>query len=280
MIQAMENRTPCPSGPLVYRQSIWTRVTHWVWAVCLFFLLPSGLQIFNAHPVLYVGQESGFEYDNSLLAFYAEETPEGLRGRAAVFDRAFDTTGVLGVSNGESRGFPAWATLPSYQDLATGRLVHFFFGWIFVTVFFVWFVNALASGRLSRDLLPTCADIRRLPRDILDHARGRFHHGRSYGVLQKVTYAGLLFVLFPLIVLSGLTMSPGMVAAWPWLLDLFGGRQTARTVHFLVMLLLVAFFVVHILMVFLAGPLNELRSMTTGWYRADPGTPSADGDRS
>ncbi|MGI6852459.1 cytochrome b/b6 domain-containing protein [Mesorhizobium sp. 1B3] len=276
----MEKRTSRPIGPLVYRQSVWTRATHWTWAVCLFFLLVSALQIFNAHPALYVGQESGFEYENFLLAIYAEETPEGLRGRAAVFDRVFDTTGVLGVSNGEPRGFPAWATLPSYQDLATGRLVHFFFGWIFVATLFVWFVNALAGGRLRRGLLPTCADIRRLPRDILDHARGRFHHGRSYGVLQKVTYAGVLFVLFPLIVLSGLTMSPGMVAAWPWLLDLFGGRQTARSVHFLVMLLLVAFFIVHILMVLLAGPLNELRSMTTGWYRADPGTPPADGDRS
>lgn len=280
MIEATEQRTLCPRGPLVYRQSIWTRATHWVWAVCLFFLLVSGLQIFNAHPALYVGQESGFEYENFVLAIYAEDTPEGLRGRTAIFDRVFDTTGLLGVSYGEPRGVPRWATLPSYQDLATGRLVHFFFGWIFVATLFAWFLSALVGGRLRRDLIPTRADIRDLPRDILDHARGRFRHGRSYGVLQKLTYAGVLFVLFPLIVLSGLTMSPGMVAAWPWLLDLFGGRQTARTVHFLVMLLLVAFFIVHVLMVLLAGPLNELRSMITGWYRADPGTPPADGDRS
>jgi len=266
-------------GPLVYRQSIWTRATHWIWAACLFFLLISGLQIFNAHPALYVGQESGFAYENSPLAIYAEATPEGLRGRTAIFDRVFDTTGVLGVSNGEQRGFPAWATLPSYQDLATGRLVHFFFAWMLVATLLVWLASALVSGRLTRDLLPTRADIQRLPRDILDHVRGRFHRGRSYGVLQKLTYAAVLFVLFPLIVLSGLTMSPGIDAAWPGLLDLFGGRQTARTVHFLVMLLLVSFFIVHIVMVLLAGPVNELRSMITGWYRADPGTPPTEGDR-
>jgi thiosulfate reductase cytochrome b subunit len=83
----------------------------------------------------------------------------------------------------------------------------------------------------------------------------------------------VFFVLFPLIILTGLTMSPGMDAAWPWLLDIFGGRQTARTIHFIVMVLLVLFFVVHIVMVVLAGPVNELRSMITGWYRTSPGTP-------
>ncbi len=86
-------------------------------------------------------------------------------------------------------------------------------------------------------------------------------------------------MLFPLIVLTGLTMSPGMNAAWPWLLDIFGGRQTARTIHFITMALLVLFFIVHIVMVVLAGPINELRSMLTGWYRTSPGTPRVEGDK-
>jgi thiosulfate reductase cytochrome b subunit len=107
----------------------------------------------------------------------------------------------------------------------------------------------------------------------------RFKHGRHYGPLQKLAYFGVFFILFPLIVATGLTMSPGMDAAWPWLLDLFGGRQTARTIHFITMALLVAFFIVHIVMVLAAGPVNELRSMITGWYRASPGTPEAEGDR-
>ena len=82
----------------------------------------------------------------------------------------------------------------------------------------------------------------------------------------------MFFVLFPLIILTGLTMSPTMNAGWPWLVDLFGGRQTARTIHFVVMVLLVLFFVIHVAMVVLAGPINELRSMITGYYRTSPGT--------
>ena len=89
----------------------------------------------------------------------------------------------------------------------------------------------------------------------------------------------MFFILFPLIVLTGLTMSPGMNSIFPFLLDLFGGRQTARTIHFTVMVLLVAFFVIHILMVLAAGPFNELRSMITGWYRTSPGTPITKSDK-
>jgi thiosulfate reductase cytochrome b subunit len=91
-------------------------------------------------------------------------------------------------------------------------------------------------------------------------------------VLQKLSYGIVLLILFPLIVLTGLTMSPGMDAAWPWLVDLFGGRQTARTIHFIVMVLLVVFFIVHVAMVLVAGPINTMRSMITGRYRIDPET--------
>jgi len=274
---------PAAKGPLVYRQSVWTRATHWVWAICLFFLLLSGLQIFNAHPALYVGQESGFEYDNSVLRIGAVNTPEGPRGRTTLFGQTYDTTGVLGMSGPEASpvytAFPGAVTIPSFRDLATGRVVHFFFGWIFVGALFVWFLASFINGHLRRDILPAGRDVAGLPRDALDHARFRLHHGRLYSPLQKLSYFIVFFVLFPLIVLTGLTMSPGMDAAWPWLLDLFGGRQTARTIHFGVMVLLVLFFIVHIVMVLLAGPLNELRSMITGWYRTAPGTPREQGDR-
>jgi thiosulfate reductase cytochrome b subunit len=76
-------------------------------------------------------------------------------------------------------------------------------------------------------------------------------------------------------VLTGLAMSPAMSAAWPWLLDLFGGRQSARSIHFIVAFLLVLFFLVHIVMVILAGPFNELRSMITGRYRLPKEKPDA-----
>ncbi len=270
-------------GPLVYRQSIWTRLTHWTWAICLFFLLFSGLQIFNAHPVLYVGQQSGFEFDNAVLRIGAVNTPDGPRGRTTVFGQTYDTTGVLGMSGPEASpvytAFPGAVTIPSFRDLATGRVVHFFFGWIFVAALFIWFLASFINGHLRRDILPNRSDVRGLPGDVLDHARFRFHHGRSYSPLQKLSYFTIFFVLFPLIILTGLTMSPGMDAAWPWLLDVFGGRQTARTIHFVVMVLLVLFFIVHIAMVLLAGPLNELRSMITGWYRTSPGTPGKEGDK-
>lgn len=260
-------------GPLVYRQTIWTRVTHWTWAGCLFFLLLSGLQIFNAFPSLHIGQESGFDYDNSVFSVGAERAADGtLRGVTRVLGAEFDTTGYLGVSGPDARpdvqAFPSAVTLPSTRSLATGRLIHFFFAWVFVATLALWLAAAIWTGHW-RDLIPTWADLRALPRDVTDHARLRFHHTRRYGPLQKLAYAGVLFGLFPLLILTGLSMSPSFNAAMPWTLDLFGGRQTARTLHFLAMLALIAFFLVHMAMILLAGPLNELRSIITGWYRTD-----------
>jgi thiosulfate reductase cytochrome b subunit len=223
-------------GPLIYRQRLITRVTHWGWAICLFFLLFSGLQIFNAHPVLHVGREAGFDYDNALAAF---EVPGAL-------------------------------TMPSGRSLATGRVIHFFFAWGLVATLVVWGVASLVNGHV-RALIPSGADLRGLPGDIRDHVRLRFHHTREYNVLQKLAYAGVLFVALPLMIATGLTMSPGFNAVAPWLLDVFGGRQTARSLHFAVMLGLVGFFAVHMAMILAAGPLNELRSIVTGWYRTDRG---------
>jgi len=272
-------------GPLIYRQSIWTRVTHWVWVVCLFFLLATGLNIFNAHPTLYFGQQSGFpelqsngqSLNNAWLEIGAVNTDDGgARGQTTILGHSFDTTGVLGMSgdpaNPDFRGFPAAITIPSYYDLGTSRVIHFFFAWILVTTLVVWLIASI----LNRHILgipPTLRDLRHLPRDVLDHLRLRFEHGRQYNVLQKLAYSGVFFILFPLIILTGLTMSPGMDAAWPWLLQLFGGRQTARSIHFLTMSAFVLFFVIHIVMVILANPINELRQMITGRYRASGDVP-------
>jgi thiosulfate reductase cytochrome b subunit len=264
-----------PGGaPLVYRQFLWTRVTHWSWAVALFFLLLSGLQIFNAHPTLYIGKESGFDYDNEVLAIRSESTPDGPVGYARILGVRFNTTGVLGLSwRGEQpvrRGFPSWATIPSFQDLATGRVVHFFFAWVLVITLFGWFVVSLLNGHLRRDIAPRAADLRNLPRDIVNHAKLRFDHGREYNTLQKFAYGAVLFLILPLIILTGLAMSPTMDTVVPFLVDIAGGRQTARTIHFSMMLLLVGFFVIHMLMIVAAGPFNEMRSIITGWYRIDP----------
>lgn len=256
-------------GPLIYRQSVWTRLTHWIWAACLFFLMLTGLQIFNAYPKLDIGKESGFDYDNSILEIGAQRVGDEVQGYTRIFGRAFDTTGVLGFSNGQAQAFPAAVTIPSNRDLATGRVIHFFFAWVLVGTLAVWLIAGILNGHLRR-LLLRGGDLRALGPDIASHARLRFHHRRSYGALQKLSYAGVMFVLLPLMILTGLSMSPGFNAVAPWLLDVFGGRQTARTLHFIVMLLLVGFFVVHLLMVLAAGPLNGLRSMLSGWYRIDP----------
>jgi thiosulfate reductase cytochrome b subunit len=276
VIDDIESHTaPKPGeGRVIYRHRIATRVTHWTWAIALFFLLLSGLQIFNAHPTLYIGNQSGFEFDNSVLSMRAMQAADGsVDGYTTVLGVSVKTTGVFGMSgpadNPSYRGFPAWATLPSNQDLATGRVVHFFFAWFFVAAFLIWLVSSLISGHLKRDILPSLADIRALPQSFADHLRFRFHHEGRYNGLQKFAYAGVLLVIFPGIILTGLAMSPAMNAAWPWLLDIFGGRQTARTIHFLCMAALVAFFAIHIFMVLAAGPLNEMRSIITGWYRTD-----------
>ncbi len=257
-----------PQGPLVYRQRLITRITHWIWAVSLFFLMLTGLQIFNAHPSLHIGKEAGFQYDNAILEIGARQDGETIRGVTRLFGAEFDTTGFLGVSNGEPRAIPAALTIPSYQSLATGRVIHFFFAWLLVGTLSLWLIASALNGHL-RELVPTLSDLRALPGDIADHARLRFQHTARYNVLQKLAYASVLFLALPLMILTGLSMSPGFNAAAPWLLDLFQGRQTARTIHFLTMLALLGFFAVHMAMILLAGPLNEMRSILTGWYRTD-----------
>ncbi|MGE0214079.1 MAG: cytochrome b/b6 domain-containing protein [Parvibaculaceae bacterium] len=269
----MVRRQRMGRAELVYRHSAWIRLTHWMWAISLFFLLLSGLQIFNAHPTLYFGDQSGFSFDNAVLAIGARDAGSEVRGYTEILGRQFDTTGFLGVSTmaeeQQTRAFPAWMTIPSFQDLATGRVVHFFFAWLLAFTLLTWLIASALNGHLRRDIAPKVEDLRRLPGDIAAHAKFRLSHGREYNTLQKLSYAGVLLVLLPLMILTGLAMSPAMNAAVPWLPELLGGRQTARTIHFAAMLLLVAFFMVHIAMVVLAGPLNELRSIITGWYRID-----------
>ncbi|KQT60253.1 MULTISPECIES: cytochrome b/b6 domain-containing protein [unclassified Aureimonas] len=263
-------------GALIYKQRLATRVTHWAWAICLFFLLLSGLQIFMARPDLYIGHQSGFEFDNAVLTIGSAITDGARRGFVDLFGWRFDTTGWLGAIwvNGtlQPRTFPTWMTIPSYRDLGSGRVVHFFFAWALAATLLVWLVASLANGHLKRDILPGREDLREFGTDVRAHARLEFDRKRDYNVLQKLSYFSILCVALPLMIATGLAMSPGTNALVPWITDVFGGRQTARTIHFITMLALVGFFVVHIVMVLAAGPLNELRSIVTGWYRTDAET--------
>ena len=102
---------------LIFRQDGMTRITHWIWAVAMFFLLLSGLQIFNARPNLYIGSQSGFGFENSILDIYALNREGGPVGQTKLFGQVFDTTGILGVSGSAERpsfvAFPGWATIPA-----------------------------------------------------------------------------------------------------------------------------------------------------------------------
>lgn len=271
-----------PQPEVVYRHSLAVRVTHWVNALCLFILLMSGLQIFNAHPTLYLGSVS--EPARAVLSLDAVERDDGsYAGITTIGSQTFDTTGVLGLSRGpsgriEARGFPQWITLPSYRDLATGRRWHFFFAWLLVLNGLGYLAYAFLSGHVRRDLSPTRGEIRHIGHSISEHVRLRFPKGeeaKHYNVLQKLAYLAVIFGLLPLVFLTGLTMSPGMDAAFPFLLDIFGGRQSARTIHFLCAFGLTLFFIVHVVMVLLSGAFNNVRSMITGRYSIDPEEPRA-----
>jgi thiosulfate reductase cytochrome b subunit len=275
-IRAADSRRPLRRRLLVDRHTRITRLTHWINLLCVTVLLMSGLQIFNAHPALYWGL-SGADTDRAVFEIGADDSGDGPpAGFARIGSSTFDTTGILGVSRNASgeavqRGFPRWVTLPSWRDLALGRRWHFFFAWLFAANLLVYLMAGLVNGHLRRDLLPGREQlrVRALLHDIASHLRLEFPRGeaaRHYNPLQKLTYLGVIFVLLPLMILTGLAMSPGMDAILPWLVDLFGGRQSARTVHFIATSLIVLFVFVHVTMVLLAGPLNELRAMITGRF--------------
>lgn len=257
---------------LIYRHSAVVRVTHWINVVCLTVLLMSGLQIFNAHPALYWGSLSDFGHP--VLSMTAEQRGNATRGVTTVLGHRFDTTGVLGVSPDAAghpwaRGFPTWATLPGQQSLAEGRLWHFFFAWLFVLNGAVYLLAGVLGGHVWRDLLPSGRQLLHIGRTVWQHVLFRFPKGaeaRHYNVLQQLAYLVVVFGVLPFIVLAGLAMSPRMDAAFPWLLDLFGGRQSARTIHFILAWTLVAFVLVHVFMVLVSGVWNNIRSMLTGRY--------------
>ncbi|HZV22632.1 MAG TPA: cytochrome b/b6 domain-containing protein [Luteimonas sp.] len=258
----------------VLRHPLPLRLMHWINLLCMLVLVGSGLQIFNAHPALYWGPVSTF--DAPVFATDVARGPDGkARGITTIDGHRFDTTGVLGVSPRADgmrvkRGFPEWATIPGPRSLALGRRWHFFFAWLWVingTCYLLW---SLASRHLARDLAMQRRDWRAVPASIVEHLRFRHPVGDEaarYNPLQKLAYLAVIFLLAPLAVLTGLSMSPQMDGVLGWWLQVVGGRQSARTIHFIVMSLFVLFTLVHVLMVVYAGPVNEMRSMISGRFR-------------
>ena len=265
--------TLAPDG-LYYRHTLPVRIMHWINVIALTVLFMSGLQIFNAYPVLHFGKSS---YDGTphALEIGARQRGDVVVGVTRIFGREFETTGYLGLVSGPDNepvasAFPPWMMLPGVQWLAMARSWHFFFAWIFLVNGLLFVTYAIASRHLSRDLAPDRADWRGLGASIRDHLRFRHPVGEAakrYNVLQKLAYLVVIFGLLPLAILMGFALSPWLNALLAGWVDLVGGRQSARAIHFIVAWLLVAFVAIHVFQVIVTGLWNNLRSMITGRYR-------------
>ena len=219
-----------------YRHALSTRIWHWVNVLSLAILFMSGLNISNAHRHLYWG-EWGFEPRDAWLHVVR---------------------------------FPPWATIPNYYSLAAARDWHVLFAWVFAVSLLLFMVTALLNGHFRRDIATGWKDWhpRAVGADIRAHLKFDFGHaGGKYNFLQKAAYGVVLFVLLPLMIFTGMAMSPGMDAAWPFLSDMFGGRQSARSIHFIAAWALFGFFVLHIALVLLNKPAKHVGEMITGGDR-------------
>ena len=257
---------------VIYKHRLATRVWHWVNALSLLVMLMSGLMIFNAHPRLYWGQY-GANYDRPWLVIGATATS----GYLQLGQTQIPTTGVLGrwtdeQGNQQTRAFPGWATIPSTYNLAMARRWHLAFAWLFAFGLLFFLISSLINRHIQRDLALHRRELtpRHIWNDVIEHLKLRFHdpdRPGTYNILQKFSYIAVIFILIPLVILTGLTMSPQMNASWGWLLDLFGGRPSARSIHFIAASGLALFILVHLVLVLLSGPINGTRSMITGWLR-------------
>jgi thiosulfate reductase cytochrome b subunit len=204
-----------------------------------------------------------------------------------MFGREYDTTGVLGASKGSNgqlarRGFPSWLTIPDNQWLSMARRWHLFLAWIFVINGIAYVAYSTASRHLARDLTPTPKDWRSFGQSIKDHLRFRHPSGEAakhYNILQKLAYLIVIFVLLPLIILMGWAMSPWLDSLFPGWVDVFGGRQSARTIHFITAWALVAFVLIHVFEVIISGLWNNMRSMISGRYRVENPAQNSTEDR-
>jgi thiosulfate reductase cytochrome b subunit len=235
----------------------WIRISHWILAASVLTLAFSGFVILMAHPRLYWGQ-AGNDLTPALFELPISRNYEhgGWAPPAAFFP-------------GSGSAVSAVRTYGIFNQNGWGRSLHFLAAWFFVITGLVYLATGLLSGHLWRNLVPRPRDLspRLVWQDIVKHlhlpmpvATG----GPPYGTLQKLTYAGVIFLALPLMVLTGLAMSPAVTAAYPTLLDIFGGSQSARTIHFFVFAALVLFVIVHVVMVALTGFSRHIRAMTFG----------------
>jgi thiosulfate reductase cytochrome b subunit len=215
------------------RHFLSTRLWHWINLISVVILFMSGLNISNAHRYLYWGQW-GFSPEQAWLA-----VPR----------------------------FPGWATIPNYYSLAGARDWHILAAWPFALgLLFMW-IAMLINRHFWRDLRTNRREWRpkAIWSDIISHLKLNFDHGPGkYNFLQKMAYGSVMGVILPGMIFSGLAISPGFESAAPWLVDAFGGRQSARSIHFIFAWAIFAFMVLHVALVLLSGPIGQMRDMITG----------------
>ncbi|MGB7846359.1 MAG: cytochrome b/b6 domain-containing protein [Candidatus Acidiferrum sp.] len=230
-----------PATTVASRHSALVRVTHWITTLCFIALLISGIEVVISHPRFYWG-ETGSILTQPLFKLPIPSS------------RALVPTGygyVLPDQNGWSRA------------------LHFQAAWVLVLTGLLYLISGFFTGHLRKNLLPEKADLswRVLSTSIADHLRFKRPSEAetwSYNVLQRLAYLFVIFVLFPLVIWTGLAMSLAFVSAFPSTVTLLGGQQSARTIHFFVSLALVMFLLVHIVMVWFAGFRSRMRAMITG----------------
>jgi thiosulfate reductase cytochrome b subunit len=235
----------------------WVRISHWVVATSVLTLAFTGFVILMAHPRLYWGAV-GNDLTPALLELPISRNHKhgGWEKRVAFFPDA---------------GSPVTATR-TYDILnenSWGRSLHFLAAWFLVATGAFYVLAGIFSGHLWRNLLPHGPELapRRLWQDLTSHARFAIQPakgGPPYGVLQKCAYLGVVFLALPLMAVTGMTMSPAITAAYPVLLTVFGGSQSARTIHFGLFVALILFLIVHVLMVIMSGFKRQIRAMTLG----------------
>lgn len=241
--------------PPVHR--LWVRLTHWLFSGSVIVLMISGVTILMAHPRLYWGT-AGNDLTPPLI-----QLPLGPNAHGAPWS---PSTPFFAAADGPRT---ANRLAEPWNENSWARSLHFLAAWLFLLGLAIYLAAGALTGHLRRNILPRADELGAgsLWTDIKAHLRRRAEvapPGPPYGTLQKLAYGALAFVVLPLMVLTGLTLSPAISADHQGLLDLFGGTQSARTIHFFAFSAVALFLLVHLVMVLLTKPLRQLRAMTWG----------------